>query len=1160
VNNCQASAVVTLTQPAAVTASAAITSNYNGQAIKCYGLTNGSALASASGGTGAYTYSWSTSPVQTTASASNLGAGSYTVVVKDVNNCQASAMVTLTQPPAVTVSASVTSNYHGQNISCNGAADGAALATANGGTLPYDYSWSTQPPQLTAAASNMPAGTYTVQVSDVNKCQATAVVTLIQPTALSATAAIVSSYHGQQISCSGATDASVSVTVVNGTGPYTYSWSTSPVQTGSVATGLGAGTYSVVVTDVNGCSITRTVSITAPPVLTSTASIASNYNGEAIRCSGDANGSITVAPSGGTLPYTYLWNTTPAQTSATASNLGAGSYMVTVTDANGCVSTASAVISSPSALTATVIVSSNYNGQQISCFGAADGAALATASGGTGAYTYSWSGTPAQTTAAAVGLSAGSYTVLIHDVNNCLVTRTIQLSDPAQLTSTIVAVSDYHGSNISCHGGSDGWATVSRGGGTAPYFITWSTAPVQNTATALGLGAGLYTVTVKDINNCMVTNSVALVEPSALAYTVAVTSDYNGQQVSCFGATNASITATAANATPPYTYSWSTTPVQTGNVASGLGAGNYQVLITDDNGCSATQSVAVSQPPLVAASTSVTSDYNGVPISCFGLSNGSAVVNPAGGTQPYSYSWSTSPAQTGAAASGLSVGTYSVTVTDVNGCATLVTATLAQPPVLDAQVISVSDFNGYNVSCAGSSNGAINISANGGTGSYTYAWSNASSTQNVSGLAAGNYSVVVSDVNGCTDTLYSILQEPPVLVAALDSLSQHNGYNISCNGGQNGMVYVSVSGGVSSYSYSWSNGASGQDLSGVSAGSYTLVVTDQNNCQSVISASLSQPAALTYASAVSALACHGVPTGSVNATVGGGVEPYTYIWSNGSGTEDLSNVGAGTYTLTFTDANNCSSQGTAVVTQPDSLSLTKQLDNLKCNGDTLGNIFLNPSGGTAPYTYSWSDGSSSKDLNNIPAGVYSVAITDAHGCVFNDTSTITQPASLSVSLTSPTTNGFNISTYQGDDGSIDLSVLGGTSPYSYSWSNGSTDEDLSGLVAGTYSVIVTDVNGCRDVGEIRLTQPLVLEMPQGFSPNGDDKNETFVVHGIEAYPDNTLTIYNRWGNIVYSKSGYNNEWAGGNTNGQDLPAATYFAILEINGGKIVLKGYVELRR
>jgi gliding motility-associated-like protein len=473
------------------------------------------------------------------------------------------------------------------------------------------------------------------------------------------------------------------------------------------------------------------------------------------------------------------------------------------------------------------------------------------------------------------------------------------------------------------------------------------------------------------------------------------------------------------------------------------------------------------------------------------------------------------------------------------------TVTITQPAVLTSTVA------GTNVLCNGG-NGSATLTASGGTTVYSYLWSNGAVTNTISAIA-GVYTGTVTDANGCSTSQSISIIEPAVLTSTVA------GTNVLCNGG-NGSATLTASGGTTAYSYLWSNGAVTNTISAI-AGVYTGTVTDANLCTSVKTVTITQPTALSSISTLSSPLCHGVSTGSINVTISGGVVPYSYSWSNGASTQDLNSIAAGSYTLHYNDQNGCKDSMSVTLNQPDTIILVKRIDNLKCNGDTIGNVFLTPSGGTSPYTYLWSDGSTGKDLSNINSGVYSVILTDANGCVYMDTSKITQPDSLELNFYSPVLfNGYNVSTYNGNDGSINLTVTGGLSPYTFLWSNGSATQNLYNLPAGNYFVTVMDTNGCRISGSILLKEPFVLEMPQGYSPNDDGKNDLFVVHGIEAYPDNVLTIYNRWGTIVYSKTGYLNEWDGKSNNGTLLPDATYFAILEVNKGEIVLRGYVELRR
>ena len=1118
--------------------------------ISCNGAQNGTIDLNISGGTFPYTFNWN-SGMSTSEDLKNLVPNTYSVQVIDANGCSSIASTQITEPSALAVSSTA------QSVTCIYGNNGSITLNVTGGTIPYTYNWSTG--ATNQSITNLTAGGYTVSVRDANFCQISAplVIGISQPDSVKVDSFIVA------CSFPGSNQTQVTIVPTGGySGVFQVSYNNGiTFQTAGVYTAMlnNSTTYSIVLKDGNNCISLKSDTLTIKKeVKIDSVTFSKCYS------LGTTTIPVRVYPSGGDNgPYSVSFdNGSTYLTAGTyTSNVAiASSYTLIIKDARGCVS-AIKTITLPAIFNATTSITSNYNGQNISCFGLTNGSATVSTSGGSGIYTYSWTSIPSQTTAALSSVGVGTYSVTIKDDNGCIITKTITLTQPTSVTATASVTSNYNGQNISCFGYSDGTAFVNAGGGTTPYTYAWNTIPSQTTTIASGLSAGTYSVVVKDINNCSITKTVTLTQPSAITASATVTSNYNGQQVTCFGATDASISVIAYNGTAPYTYTWNTSPVQTGTLATGIGAGAYSVTITDMNGCAITKTISVSEPPAIAATTSITSNYNGQNISCFGLTDGSANVTPTGGTTPYSYSWNSVPSQTTATLTNVGAGTYSVTVTDINGCIITTSLTINQPTPINAQIFSLSSYNGYNVHCFGSIDGNIDITVNGGTGVYTYTWSNGAITQDVVNIGFGTYSVVVSDINECKDTLTAFLTQPNKLLLKIDSLSNYNGYNVSCYGSQNGSIYVTAIGGINTYTYSWSNNSSNQDLLNVGVGTYSLLVTDRNRCTANIDTTLIGPTALTFTSSVTDLKCHGIPTGSIDIGVAGGVNPYNYAWSNNVTTEDITSISAGIYTISFSDLNGCGNFAILTVNQPDTLTIKKTVDNLKCNGDTLGNIFLSPSGGIGSYTFLWNDGTTYQDLVNIPSGTYITIMTDANGCIYYDTTKITEPSPLQMTLTSPLLfNGHNVSAFQGNDGSIELTVTGGTIPYIYLWSNGATTQNISNLNSGNYYVTVMDTNGCRISGEITLTQPLSLEMPQGFSPNDDGKNDLFVIHGIEAYPDNVLTIYNRWGNIVYSKKGYFNEWTGNSNNGQQLPDATYFAILEVNKGEIVLKGYVELRK
>ena len=752
--------------------------------VLCNGDSTGSATAIVNGGTPPYTYSWNTGA--TTNSISGVPAGTYIVTVTDSNSCVIVGSFVISEPPAIVCASSSTP------AGCNGGANGTATVTAAGGVQPYQFEWNTVPPQFSHTATGLSAGTYTVTITDANGCTETCSATVSQAPALTCNTDVI-----KDLDCFGDTTAKAMVNVSGGTPPYTYFWSTNPAQTTQVANSLGAGSYSVIVTDAQGCTTICFVTVVAPPQLT--CSVANTI----ISCTG-GGGKLTVNASGGTGPYSYSWNTIPPQTTAMATGLSAGNYMVTVTDSLGCQTTCSGNVSSASNIIFTT------DSGNVSCFGGNDGfASVSFVSGGAPPYTYSWNTVPAQTTSTATGLGAGAYTVTITDSLGCQAFKTIIVSEPAQFLISVSTVS-----NVACAGDSTGSATANPLNGNPPYSYMWSDG--QSNKTALFLGAGLYTVTVTDASGCTATGTAIITEPTPLVCDSAFSS------ITCFGDSNGTAAVFPSGGTPPYTYSWSTSPIQTTQTATGLSAGLYYVIITDAAGCSKTACVKITGPAELICGISANDPL------CNGSSDGSASANVVGGTAPYSYVWSTVPFQTTATATGLSAGTYTLTVTDANGCTTECSVHLSDPALL------VCTPTATNVKCHGDSSGAVNASnVLGGTAPYTYLWSSGQTTAIVTGLPAGIYTVTVTDANNCSTSNVTVVTEPSPLTCAA------NGTMATC-GNANGSLSASANGGTPPYSYAWNTVpvSTTANVSGVAAGNYTLTITDANGCTTTCSATV----------------------------------------------------------------------------------------------------------------------------------------------------------------------------------------------------------------------------------------------------------------------------------------------------------------------------------
>ncbi|MBI4646927.1 MAG: hypothetical protein HY738_10130, partial [Bacteroidia bacterium] len=994
---CTDDASANITQPAVLNASIV------GSDVLCNGGSSGSADLTVTGGTLPYTYLWSNSSVNQ--NITNLTAGLYSVTVTDVNSCTATASVTINEPLALIATIS------GTNVNCFGETTGTADLTINGGTPAYSILWNTG--ATTEPLSGLASGVYSVTVTDINSCTTTASITITQPAA-----ALTATISGTNVLCNGGNNGAADLTVSGGTVVYTYSWSNFAIT--EDITGLTANTYVVTVTDANSCTVTASVNITEPTVLTA------NITGTDVNCNGGNDGTADLSVSGGVSPYTYQWSTGSFNQDIT--NLTAGTYGVTITDDNGCITTASVIINEPAAA-----LSASIFGTDVTAAGADDGSANLTVLDGTIPYLYIWSN--GETTEDLDSLSGGTYTVTVTDFNGCTVTATVVINEPGVLIASIA------GTNIDCNGDSTGAANLTVSGGVIPYTYLWSNG--ETTEDISDLPADIYTVTVTDDNLITITATVTIAQPSALTATIA------GTDVNCFGGNDGSATANPSGGTPGYTYLWSSGPLT--QTITNLTAGTYSVTVTDFNNCTVSATGSINQPAAaLSATTTITN------ILCFGEKTGAIDLIPSGGTSPYSYSWSNGDITEDI--SGLFAGTYTVTITDANNCTAIISATVTEP----ASVLSVSTSQ-TNVNCNGGNDGSATATPSGGTLPYSYSWTGGFTTQTINSLTAGTYSCTVTDSNGCIIIASVTITQPASALSA--TISQ---VNVSCFGGNDGSATVNTSGGTASYIYSWMPGGYiTQNINGLTAGIYNLTVTDANLCTTTASATITEPSNPLSASIIGAdVTAAGADDGSADLTVSGGTIPYSFIWSNGETTEDLDSLSGGSYTVTVTDFNGCTVTATVTINEPGVIIAFITGTNINCNGDSTGVADLTVSGGVIPYTYLWSNGAATEDISNLPAGVYTVTVTDANLISVIASVTITESALLTASVAVNDVNCFG-----GNDGSADLSVAGGTPAYAYLWSDTSTDQDLSSLTAGIYDVTITDANLCTTTASVTVSEP-----------------------------------------------------------------------------------------
>ena len=1139
--------------------SSSITSQTN---VNCFGGNNGSAVAIVSSGNSPFSYSWSPTGGSTT-TATALTAGNYTFTVTDANGCQKTSSVNITQPPIIV--ASVTST----NVTCNGMANGLAVLTASGGVAPLSYSWSPAGgSSLTASGLNI--GSYTATVTDGNLCTKTATFTINEPTAISAS---VSSTNPLCTAPGSAT-----ITASGGTGALSYSWSPSG-GTSNVASGLSGGNYSVTVTDANSCSKTLTVTLSQPGSYTTSMSSTS------VSCFGGNNGTATAMITGTSTPYSYTWSPTGGFNS-TANTLTAGNYTVTISDVNGCIQTKTVAITQPTVIT----VSGTSN--SITCNGLANGSATVIASGGVAPLSYSWSPSGGSSSSAS-GLGVGNYTTTVSDANSCTKTVTFAIIQPAAINGSVTSV------DALC--GNPGSATITASGGTGALSYSWS--PAGGTGNvATGLTGGIYSVTITDMNSCIKTITLNLL--SSTGFTTAVTHT----NVSCFGGNNGIASVTVSGTSSPYSYTWSPSG-GSNSIANGLAAGNYTVNISDVNGCIQTKTVAITQPTVITVSGTSNS------VTCNGLSNGSATVIAAGGVGPLNYSWSPSGGNS-ASSSGLGVGIYTTTVTDQNLCTKTITFSIIQPSSISTTVATT------NPRCLNL--GSATITATGGTGALSYSWlPSGGSGTTANSLSSGNYSVITTDMNGCTNTSTFTLLAYINFTATITSAS------VSCFGGSNGSAVAVITGSTSPYTYSWlPTGGSNSTANGLTAGNYSVTISDVNGCNSTTTVSIIQPAALSIAIS-NATICNGQQA-TITPTVTGGTSPYTYQWSpSGSNTISISITPTVTtsYTFNVTDNNNCNAApviSTVNVSPP--LSVIANGPFTMCSG-TTASLIATASGGNGNYQYLWipgnitgsqihpvvtantqytvivSDGctvlpaQALTQINVIISPTINIQSSNISGCptlcsnfydsallatgsistwnwTFSDGQTsntpnasvcFSKPGIYSGTLTVVTINGCqstpgvvsNITVYNVPSPDFTSTTFDGNmfdSPFiltntslnynTIKWvttfgNYTSSSVSLNYENEGQYPVtlIATNNFGCKDsITKIIKVEPIfTFYAPNTFTPNSDNINETFFPLGIGWNEDTyKLYIFDRWGELIYTSNDVRKGWDGKAKKGNEI--------------------------
>ncbi len=987
--------------------------------VGCFGSNTGSVTITPTLGITPYTYTWSTTPIQNSQTATGLTSGTYSVSIKDGIGCITQTVVTVTQPTsAVLVSGTITP------VTCNGSSTGSINVLGNGGTAPYTYSWSPGA-QTTPSITNLPIGSYSVKVTDAKSCTVSATYNVTQPAVLNTVATKTN------VLCFGGNTGIGSVAVSGGVSPYTYSWTASSANMPTVGN-LVAGTYSVKVTDAKGCTSTKTITIGQPLLLLASITVTNEL------CDYSDNGRALATVSGGTGPYTYTWQPTAIDSGTnTISNLASGVYSLAVTDSKGCVTNTIATITQPLPLTPML-----SNVTNVSCFGGANASMSASGNGGTPNYTYSWLPTGA-TTATVGGLTVGNYTLIVTDSKLCTTQTVITVSQPtAALTTTATVV------NVSCFNGSNGSITSIPSGGTSPYTYSWlNTGATTQSISSLPIGN--YTVNVTDVKNCSAVAVFVVAQPSALGVAFSTTN------TTCSNLNNGAISATISGGTTSYSYSWSPANSNSPNILN-LAANTYTLKVTDAMLCVLIETVTITKPAPLLATVSVTNE------TCNQLNNGLAIANVTGGTPVYTYTFLPSGVNTNTV-NNLSSGTQTVLVRDANNCSFSKTFLITQPSVLNATITSVT-----NVKCYNGTTGKATGLGFGGTAPYTYMWAPSGSTLNtISNVADGSYTLTVTDSKSCTAQVEAIITQPDSLETIITTT------NVTCFGGNNGQALISNIGGTPGYTNTLIPGnISANSFTNLTIGTYTINSKDSKGCLNKALFTLTQPSSVVSAITVTNSNC-GQQNGFAEISItSGGTAPYTYSWSPSGGTNSLTtNIFAGGYNCKITDALGCISFTNANILDIGAPVVSiVSTTNVACFGELTGAVTASFTGGAGPiFTQTWSpSGGNNLTTSGVASGIYTIRVTDNFGCIGVATTTlISQPTQLFTTLSTT-----NVSCFNGTNGSASASVVGGSPGYTYSWSpSGVTTSTINNLALGIYTLEVTDTHTCVSTNTFAIVQP-----------------------------------------------------------------------------------------
>lgn len=872
---------------------------------------------------------------------------------------------------------------------------------------------------------------------------------------------------------------------------------------------ISAGNYMVIVannedpSNLGGCNVQINLTINDPPPFT----ILPGFSANPVSCHPNDNGahndgSIQLTVANGTPPYSYQANTgsgffaitpdNPNILNPSFSGLIPATYQIKASFQN----TSTGVTCESNIVSGMVIaqpVPLNLSASKTDnlCKEKDRGAINTTVSGGNGGYSFSWSASgdyapysipPVEDPA---DLFAGNYLLTVTDAKGCsnATPLAVTITEPALpliLTASVPSQALFGGFDMTCTQ-DNGIIEIDAQNEALPIATySWLKDGSPFTPSAFtfaeNLTPGTYEVTVFDANNCDASQTITLNPHPGITAIATATSSFNGFNTKCPDTNEgAGEVVSVVNAFGGISYTWF--DGSTNQDIFDLLPGNYAVTVIDGNGCSDVGTLVIAPPPAIQPNIQITSDFNGAAITCPGAADGAMEAFPVNGFGNYAYLWGHGPITK--EITGLGQGTYTVTVTDDFGCAVTSALDINDPATMQLNFTKTS-YNGSDLTCRDAADGEIQLDVLNGAAPFAYTWSEGSTTQNIAGLAPGDYAVTVTDQNNCTQVNSVTIVNPEALEVDMQHPNNFNGFDISCNGLADGAAKAFLSGGTAPYRYAWAGGQATETILGQPAGTYSVDVLDANDCPNSGSIVLTEPDVLGLATSTDVtVSCNGFSDAQVSLTGSGGAGTYSYSLNgiNYQSSNVFANLNAGLHDFFIKDGNNCVMTIGETFSEPDPLDISFQnIIDATCN-DPVGSAQAVATGGNGGFVFSWFDASTNQPMNDgdilvkAIAGIYRVEVSDARNCQLADLVAVSSIGGAEFDIQ----NIVPVTCFGFSDGSAAINVTSGIAPFSFRWSDGQTEALASKLPSGNYFATVTDGLGCNTIKPLAIPTPAPLE-------------------------------------------------------------------------------------